>query len=317
MGDIVHVLPAPGILKRAGVEKVGWLVEDRWSALVKGSEHVDRLHRLPRGRWRREGTGLFWRLRDLRALGRPLLVAASRKRFLGQVLAGRDSAPPPARERDAATAAVSTVSALAGAWAVRVHEVRASADAVRVFDQSGSPASFDPVTTGLNASGSDIDVDAPSGIACAPDGTIFVTLDDAYDDPLYAGIVRFDSVTGAALTGIDLPFRPGDCDLDSAGNLFVVEKIVDRFAPERVVLFGSHARGDAGPDSDVDLFIEMDVGELGSRRATTIRKALGLYAFPLDIVVYTPAEFQYWRQAAASLAATVAREGRVVYERTG
>ncbi|MGW1468839.1 dihydropteroate synthase [Streptomyces sp. NPDC002308] len=68
----------------------------------------------------------------LRALGRPLLVAASRKRFLGRTLAGPDGTPPPARERDAATAAVSTISARAGAWAVRVHEVRASADAVRV-----------------------------------------------------------------------------------------------------------------------------------------------------------------------------------------
>lgn len=71
-------------------------------------------------------------LDDLRALGRPLLVAASRKRFLGRTLAGPDGTPPPARERDAATAAVSTLSASAGAWAVRVHEVRASADAVRV-----------------------------------------------------------------------------------------------------------------------------------------------------------------------------------------
>ncbi|MGW2842335.1 dihydropteroate synthase [Streptomyces sp. NPDC001493] len=68
----------------------------------------------------------------LRALGRPLLVAASRKRFLGRTLAGPDGTPPPARERDAATAAISTISAQAGAWAVRVHEVRASADAVRV-----------------------------------------------------------------------------------------------------------------------------------------------------------------------------------------
>ncbi|NEB39741.1 dihydropteroate synthase [Streptomyces sp. SID14515] len=71
-------------------------------------------------------------LAELRTLGRPLLVAASRKRFLGHVLAGTDSAPPPARERDAATAAVSALSAQAGAWAVRVHEVRATADAVRV-----------------------------------------------------------------------------------------------------------------------------------------------------------------------------------------
>ncbi|MFB8212132.1 MULTISPECIES: dihydropteroate synthase [unclassified Streptomyces] len=68
----------------------------------------------------------------LHALGRPLLVAASRKRFLGHVLAREGAAPPPARERDAATAAVSALSARAGAWAVRVHEVRATADAVRV-----------------------------------------------------------------------------------------------------------------------------------------------------------------------------------------
>ncbi|MFJ2025994.1 dihydropteroate synthase [Streptomyces sp. NPDC087897] len=71
-------------------------------------------------------------LSALHALGRPLLVAASRKRFLGHVLAGPGAAPPPARERDAATAAVSALSAAAGAWAVRVHEVRATADAVRV-----------------------------------------------------------------------------------------------------------------------------------------------------------------------------------------
>ncbi|MDI3388925.1 dihydropteroate synthase [Streptomyces sp. B-S-A8] len=72
-------------------------------------------------------------MKELRSLGLPVLVAASRKRFLGRVLAaGPDSAPPPARERDAATAAVSAIAAHEGAWAVRVHEVRATADAVRV-----------------------------------------------------------------------------------------------------------------------------------------------------------------------------------------
>jgi dihydropteroate synthase len=68
----------------------------------------------------------------LRELGRPLLVAASRKRFLGRVLAEGRPTPPPARERDAATAAVSAIAAREGAWAVRVHEVRPTADAVRV-----------------------------------------------------------------------------------------------------------------------------------------------------------------------------------------
>ncbi|MEU7468971.1 dihydropteroate synthase [Streptomyces sp. NPDC044984] len=75
---------------------------------------------------------LLARLDRVLALGHPVLVAASRKRFLGHVLAGPDGAPPPARERDAATAAVSALAAQAGAWAVRVHEVRATADAVRV-----------------------------------------------------------------------------------------------------------------------------------------------------------------------------------------
>jgi dihydropteroate synthase len=75
---------------------------------------------------------LLAHLERLLGLGHPLLVAASRKRFLGRVLAGPDGAVPPARERDAATAAVSALAARAGAWAVRVHEVRATADAVRV-----------------------------------------------------------------------------------------------------------------------------------------------------------------------------------------
>ncbi|MFS8198963.1 dihydropteroate synthase (plasmid) [Streptomyces sp. CWNU-52B] len=75
---------------------------------------------------------LLAHLDRLREIGYPVLVAASRKRFLGRVLAGPQGAPPPARERDAATAAVSALAAHQGAWAVRVHEVRATADAVRV-----------------------------------------------------------------------------------------------------------------------------------------------------------------------------------------
>ncbi len=70
-------------------------------------------------------------LGDLLSLGRPLLVGASRKRFLGHLLGGAGD-PVPAAARDDATAAVSALAAAAGGWCVRVHEVRASADAVRV-----------------------------------------------------------------------------------------------------------------------------------------------------------------------------------------
>jgi dihydropteroate synthase len=65
-------------------------------------------------------------------LGRPVLVGASRKRFLGSLLAGPVGAPLPPDRRDDATAATTVLAAAAGAWAVRVHAVRASADAVRV-----------------------------------------------------------------------------------------------------------------------------------------------------------------------------------------
>lgn len=65
------------------------------------------------------------------AMGHPLLVAASRKGFLGSLLAD-DVGPRPVDRREDATAAVSTISAMAGAWGVRVHDPRRSADAVRV-----------------------------------------------------------------------------------------------------------------------------------------------------------------------------------------
>lgn len=68
----------------------------------------------------------------LQAIGRPLVLGASRKRFLGALLAGPDGEPAPVERRDAATAAISALAAAAGIWCVRVHEVRSSADAVRV-----------------------------------------------------------------------------------------------------------------------------------------------------------------------------------------
>ncbi|GII97712.1 dihydropteroate synthase [Sediminihabitans luteus] len=90
---------------------------------------------------------LLAHLDELRSLGFPVLVGASRKRFLGHLLAqdARDVVPPEAR--DHATAAISTLAAAAGAWCVRVHAVPGSADAVRVVKawQSGRrPRKMDP-----------------------------------------------------------------------------------------------------------------------------------------------------------------------------
>jgi dihydropteroate synthase len=74
----------------------------------------------------------------LHGLGRPLVLGASRKRFLGALLAGPDGEPAPVEDRDFATSAISAFAAAAGVWCVRVHEVRPSADAVRVVEAIGA-----------------------------------------------------------------------------------------------------------------------------------------------------------------------------------
>ncbi|MCS0639033.1 dihydropteroate synthase [Streptomyces sp. LP05-1] len=110
-------------------------LRDRMTAVVDGGIPPERLVIDPGLGFAKQAPhdlALLAGIGALRGLGRPVLIAASRKRFLGHILAREGTAPPPARERDAATAAVSAIAAHRGAWAVRVHEVRATADAVRV-----------------------------------------------------------------------------------------------------------------------------------------------------------------------------------------
>jgi len=73
------------------------------------------------------------------ALGHPVLIGASRKSYLGTLLADRDGTPRPVDEREAATLATSVLAVAAGAWGVRVHDVRSSVDAIKVWRASGSP----------------------------------------------------------------------------------------------------------------------------------------------------------------------------------
>jgi dihydropteroate synthase len=77
---------------------------------------------------------LLHALPELVATGIPVLVGASRKRFLGTLLAGPNGEVRPPDGRETATAVISALSAIHGAWGVRVHDVRASVDALRVVD---------------------------------------------------------------------------------------------------------------------------------------------------------------------------------------
>ena len=96
----------------------------------------------------------------------------------------------------------------------------------------------------------------------------------------------------------------------------VVRRILTVGRPLKVVLFGSHARGEAQPESDLDLLIVEECSHLPPhKRATPYRMALTGIHPRKDIVVYTPAEIQDWAQVALAFVSTVLREGRVLYER--
>jgi len=95
----------------------------------------------------------------------------------------------------------------------------------------------------------------------------------------------------------------------------MVKRIVERFDPERVILFGSHARGEGGPDSDVDLLVVMRV--VGSKRETQIQVRSSLHEFrmPTDVIVTRPEDFDWRRRVAGTIEYPAAREGKVLYAR--
>jgi dihydropteroate synthase len=79
------------------------------------------------------------RIGEVLALGHPVLIGPSRKRYLGELLAGPDGTPRPVDRREAATVATSLLAVAAGVWGVRVHDVRGTVDALAVWRAAGRP----------------------------------------------------------------------------------------------------------------------------------------------------------------------------------
>lgn len=99
---------------------------------------------------------------------------------------------------------------------------------------------------------------------------------------------------------------------------YITQKIVRRFDPYQIIMFGSHARGDAGPDSDLDLFI-VQSGQ-GSNRQ--LRRELDLFLagrnFPLDLIVRKPEEVELnLEDRNPFYIYHIFGEGKVLYERAG
>jgi uncharacterized protein len=96
----------------------------------------------------------------------------------------------------------------------------------------------------------------------------------------------------------------------------IVSRIAARFSPDRIILFGSHARGDAHEDSDIDLLVLFsDVDDPHARAAEVYAALIGFCVLPKDIVVSTTARFERYRDVANTVYWSASREGKVLYER--
>ena len=122
-----------------------------------------------------------------------------------------------------------------------------------------------------------------------------------------AGAMRKRNHSGGAMRGEDALLAR------------MVQVIVDEVDPERVILFGSRARGDARADSDIDLVVveAEPFGPGRDRRAEEARlwRALAGFRVPKDILVYSRDEVAYWRNSLNNVLARALREGKVLYER--
>lgn len=95
----------------------------------------------------------------------------------------------------------------------------------------------------------------------------------------------------------------------------ITERIVRNFQPERVILFGSHARGEADAGSDIDLLVVLSHTEDRRKVAAAVRRSLVDMLEPTDVIVATPEEIESRRRMVGSVLGPALREGKVLYER--
>lgn len=96
----------------------------------------------------------------------------------------------------------------------------------------------------------------------------------------------------------------------------IKDRIIERFQPERIILFGSHARGDAGLDSDVDILVVIDMK--GSKREKAIEIGRVLHDIPVakDILVSTTEEYEWRKDVTGTIEYPASHEGVILYAKS-
>ena len=95
----------------------------------------------------------------------------------------------------------------------------------------------------------------------------------------------------------------------------VVARLASSINAESIILFGSHARGNATEDSDVDLMIIAESNLPRFKRSRELYKLFRPYPFGMDLIVYTPEEIEKGKDSSVSFVSNVLREGMVLYAR--
>jgi len=95
----------------------------------------------------------------------------------------------------------------------------------------------------------------------------------------------------------------------------IVSRIAETIHPQKIILFGSWARGERGPHSDIDILVIEESSQPRPQRYAQVRRLFWGMGLPMDILVYTPEEFERYQSVPGSFTHTVAQEGKVLYAR--
>ena len=94
----------------------------------------------------------------------------------------------------------------------------------------------------------------------------------------------------------------------------IIDRIVEGYDPERIIIFGSYARGDASPGSDLDVLVIKETPERETSRRIALSRLIGPRRLGVDLIAKTPDEVRYMLDRRSLFMHTIMDEGVVVHE---